>query len=503
MRVMGSKGLGRSMGRVLLPGVTLLALACDPPPVKPEPPPPPVVAVVAPEPPPPPQETFEAEVLDGEPTEGLPDDPGLATGTLTDASLQDLLLRDPDKALRVLEQAPGPTAFRVSILAALALKRGVDGPRLEARELPLPEVPASGTLASTPGPAFVGTTFAEVRTAPGKGKLLASLPIGTAVTIDAVQGKRCSVTFGLATRVDFAPTGATPLNVTTATFHGVLPLSALVTTPPQPQALVTEASNQPTTEAGRDVALVLRHRVWLLAPSEATRRKVLEAAWTARRPSWVAQATLEKVWAAPKGLRLAWGCRGELAKASWGPMKKGPPPANACFTGVDVRVPCAGQVPAVLEQRRHALEKAGVSEPSPRLSFSVDATRLRRVHLASVPLRLPNECEGGDELKLDTYGATLRRLPLPLGVASMVVTVPVRGWHGMEHSVVGAQSEAKARDWLRARATSRWTLDARGEPSPSLGVGDLGFALERDVVASSLGVAPQVNCELCGGSDSR
>ena len=63
---------------------------------------------------------------------------------------------------------------------------------------------------------------------------------------------------------------------------------------------------------------------------------------------------LEPVWAAPKSLRVAWACKGALAKAKWVALT-GKPPADVCFTGVDLRAACSGDVPKALSKRRELL----------------------------------------------------------------------------------------------------------------------------------------------------
>jgi hypothetical protein len=491
--------------------VLLLAVGCEesappppvepPPPTKPAPPPPPVAAPVPDAGPA--KVAVQTDPLDGEVTQGIPDDPPFSTEDTRDPALQHMLLRDPDRAIRALEQAPTPSAFQVSVLAALALRRRIEGPPLQVKESPLPAVPASGTLATAPGPAFVGVQQLELRSAPGKGKVLAALPTGARVTIDKVQGANAAVSVELATRVDFGAEGREPTRVVTKKVTGFAPLDALVTEKPDASLLAAEADSQPNTDAGHDVALVLWHRIFLMHPSESVRARVLAAAWDARRPSWVASAALEPVWVAPKSLRVAWACRGDLAKAKWVPVTA-KPPADFCFAGVDVRVPCAGDAPPAVNKRREALEALQLREPSPVLEVVVDASRARRLWAVSLPIKPVNECEADvEEHKVDVFGALVRRLELPLGTPSMVVSLPVSGWHGVEHTVVGAQSEAKARDWLRSRSGSRWTYDAKGEPAPSLGVGDVGFRLERDVASLSSGRLPQMNCDLCGGSDFR
>ncbi|MBL8919878.1 MAG: hypothetical protein JNJ54_13505 [Myxococcaceae bacterium] len=486
--------------------IVLLGVAgCEEKTPPPEPPPPPPVAA---QPPPVPDAgaarpaVVQTDLLDGEVTQGLPDDPPFNADDTRDLALQRLLLRDPDRAIRVLEQSPTPSAFQVAVLAALAIRRRIEGPPLQVKESQLPAVPASGTLATGAGPAFVGVQQLELRSAPGKGKVVAVLPTGAALTIDAVQGPHAQVAVELATRVDFGPEGAAPTKVVTKKVTGFAALDALVQEKPDAAQLAAQAASQPDTDAGHDVALVLWHRIFLMHPAESVRAQVMSAAWEARRPSWVASAALEPVWVAPRSLRVAWACRGDLAKAKWGPVTP-KPPADFCVTGVDVRTPCGEAAPAVTK-RRETLEALQLRDPSPVLEVVVDATRARRLWAVSLPIKPVNECEADvDEHKLDVFGALVRRVELPLGTASLVVSLPVSGWHGMDHAVVGAQSEVKARDWVRSRALSRWTWDAKGESAPSLGVGDTGFRLERDVASLSSGRLPQMNCDLCGGSDFR
>ncbi|MDP3505730.1 MAG: hypothetical protein Q8S33_35635 [Myxococcales bacterium] len=442
------------------------------------------------------------DTLDGVTTEGVPDDPQLSADDLRDATLQKMLLRDPDRVIRVLEQAPAPSSFQVAVLAALAIRRRVEGPPLQVKESPLPTVPASGKPIAGPGAAFVGVQLLELRAGPGKGKVLASIPTGTQLVVDKVTGANAAVSVELATRVVFGTEGGAPKQVVTKTVKGFAPLDSLVDAPPDTSTLAAEATTQPDTDLGHDISLVLWHRAFLLSPTETVRAQLLAAAWKARRPSWVAAAALEPVWVAPRSLRVAWACKGDLLKAKWAPLSP-KPPADVCFSGVDVRQPCTGDVPASLTKRKELLSTLGLTTPAPVMETVVDASRARRLWLVSLPVRSTSECEEVEEHKIDVFGAVIRRLQLPLGTASMVVSVPVSGWHGVEHSVIGAQSEAKARDWLRSRVTSKWTYDARGEPAPSLGVGDTSFRLERDVATASVGRIPEMNCELCGGSSFR
>lgn len=469
------------------------------PPPRPAPPPPVVVVDAG--------ATVPAAVLaepaDGTLTQGVPDDPSYNAEDLRDAALQSLLLRDPDRAIRALEQAPTPSGFQVAVLAALALRRRIEGPPLQVKETPLPALPASGVVATGEGPAFVGVQLLEVRSAPGKGKLLASLPTGTQVLVEKVQGPNATISVQLATRVDFGPEGDEPTNVVTTKVTGVVPLDALVTSRPEARALATEAANQDNSDEGHDRALVLWHRAFQLGPTEALRAELLKAAWSARRPSWVASAALEPVWAAPRSLRVAWACRGALPKAKWQPLAARPP-ADVCFTSVDLRTACGGDVPPAITKRKELLATLSLSEPAPVAEVVIDGARARRLWAVSLPIRPTNECDlEVEEHKLDVFGAVVRRLPLPLGTASMVVSFPVSGWHGTEHAVVGAQSEAKARDWLRSRSRSKWTYDAKGEPAPSLSIGDTTFRLERDVASASVGRLPLMNCDVCGGGEFR
>lgn len=484
----------------------LSLVACEKAPVAP-------VVEPAPAPPPPkieptvrtdagpPVPRVPPDVLDGAATEGVPDDAPLDTDDLREANLQRLLLRDPDHAIRVLEQAPAPSAFHVAVLANLAMRRKVEGPPMQGKELPLPPLPASGLAATAPGPAFVGVAQLEVR-ASAKGKIVATLPTATAVTIEKLAGTTAVISTQLATRVDFGSLGTTPKAVVTTKVAGVVPLDALVTSAPDVGTLSSLVASQEETDAGRDAAVVYAHRAFLLSPSEYTRAQLLGAAWKARRPSWVASAALEPVWVTAKAFKAAWACRGDLSRAKWVPVSE-KPPADACFANVDLRTPCSTQPPAVVK-RRETLTTLGHAEPAPVIEVVVDATRARRLWAVSMPIRPVAECDDeNDEHKIDIFGASIRRLQLPLGTSSLIVSLPVVGWHGVEHSIVGAQSEAKARDWLRSRTRTRWTYDSKGEPSPSLSVGDTTFRTERDVASHSIGRLPQLDCELCGGADFR
>jgi hypothetical protein len=450
--------------------------------------------------------SLPVDELDGVPTTGLADDPRWSAEDVRESALQRLLLRDPERLVRVFEQVNAPSAFHVGVVASIARRRGLPGPSATKPEAALPELPASGEPIDGPGEAFVGLATVDVRAPPKKratrpGAVQASLPAGTRVTVDALDGGTASITVSLATRVDFGPTGAEPLSVTWTSVSGVVPTAALVRAPLEPVQLATEAMNEPETDEGFDRALVRWHRLFLLRPTEGVRAKLLEAAWRARRPSWVAAAALERVWVVPRRARLAWGCRGPLERATWTSPRPKLPEA-VCLTGVDAREPCAGAPSKALEARKALLHAAGLDEPRPVFEVVVDASRARRLYAVSMPIRQLHECEEGDDHRVDPQSAVVRRLPLPLGTTSMVVTLPVGGYHGVEHSVVGAQSEAKARDWLRSRTGAKWTYDARGEPAPSLGIEDTGFALEGDVPAVSLGRLPQLDCAVCGGQDS-
>jgi hypothetical protein len=494
------------MSRLVVLLIAVLACEAPPPPpvVAPRPAPPPAPEPVDAGPPP---VTVPLEPLDGAPTPGLPDDPPWAADDLRDAALQRLLLRDPERLVRIFEQLPAPSAFQVGIVSAIAQRRGLPGPQTSSTESPLPELPASGEPVAQPGEAFVGVAVAEVRGAPKKrratpGPLLASLPAGTRVVIERLDWPLATISVELATRVDFGLTSAEPGSVTRQTVTGVVPAATLVRAPPEPERLAAEAAAEPTTDDGADRALVRWHRLFLLRPTEGVRAKLLEAAWRARRPTWVAEAALERVWVTPRRARLAFACRGALADRVWtGPRPR--LPDAVCISDVDARVPCTGPTPKASEARQALLRAAGLDEPRPVLEVVVDASRARRLYAVSMPIRPLHECEEGDDYRVDPQSAVLRRLPLPLGTSAMVVTLPVSGYHGFEHSVVGAQSEAKARDWLRSRTGAKWTYDARGEPAPSLGIGDTGFSLEGDVTAVSRGRLPQLDCDLCGGQDFR
>jgi hypothetical protein len=488
--------------------VALLGLwACEKPPppappVAPTPPPPPPVVDAGP-----PPVSVPEDPLDGEPSPGLPDDPVYSTDDLRDSALQRLLLRDPERLVRVFEQTPAPSAFHVAVVSALARGRGLPGPEAPMDKTPLPPLPASGAPLDAVGEAFVGVALADVRAAPRKkggtpGGVLASLPAGTRVAVEALDETTATVTVPLATRVDFGPSGVEPVAVSWKQVSGIVPRDLLVRAPLDATAIATEAAQEPNTDDGHDRALVRWHRLFLLRPTEGVRAKLLEAAWRARRPSWVARAALERVWVTPKRARLAFACRGTLGAATWTTAKPRLPDA-VCLTDLDLRTPCSGASPKSLDTVRAMLDAAHLAEASPVFEVVVDASRARRLFAVSMPIRPLHECEVEDDHRVDPRSAMVRRLPLPLGLSTMVVTLPVSGYHGVEHSVIGAQSEAKARDWLRSRMGAKWTYDRRGEPAPSLGIGDTGFSLEGDVTAVSRGRLPQLDCALCEGGDFR
>ncbi|MBL9039308.1 MAG: hypothetical protein JNG84_12390, partial [Archangium sp.] len=333
------------------------------------------------------------EALDGEPTHGVDDDPAFNPHDLRDKALQRLLLRDPDRTIRALEQAPAPSTFHVGVLAQLALRRRIEGPPVQVKDLPLPSVPATGPTVTAPGDAFVGVTELPLK----KGKAtIATLPMGTPLTVEAISGKNATVSARLATRVDFGPSGASPVAVASKTVTGVVPLEAIVTDAPSVDGLTRQAAAQPETNEGRDIALVLSHRAFMLSRSETQRATFLAAAWSARRPSWVANAALEPVWVAPKSMRTAWACRGRVAKAKWGALTANPP-QDACITGVDVRASCAGEPPAALTKRREMLAALSLAEPSPVLEAVVDASRARQLFVVSVPIEPAVECDEENE----------------------------------------------------------------------------------------------------------
>ena len=455
----------------------------------------------------PPPFVLPPEDLDAAPAQGLPDDAPWTADDVRDAALQQLLLRDPDRLARFFEQLPAPSAFHVGVVAAVARARGRGSASALAAETPLPELPASGDPIDGPGAAFVGVALAEVR-APAKrrgakpGAVLARLPAGAEVTVDALDGGTATVSARLAARVDFGPTGSAPTSVTWNTVVGLVPATALVRQPLDLARLATEAAGELETDEGYDRALVRWQRLFLARPSEPVRAKLLEAAWRARRPSHVAAAALERVWVTPRRARLAYACRGALEHATWTPPRA-KLPADVCMFGVDARLPCAGAPTRADTARRAALAASGLDGPAPLFEAVVDASRARRLFAVSMPVRPVSECEEGDDHHVDPQRAIVRRLELPLGTPTTIVTLPVVGYHGVEHSVVGAQSEAKARDWLRSRAGARWTYDAAGEPAPSLGIGDTAFSVEADVAAVSKGRPPQLDCALCGGQDFR
>jgi hypothetical protein len=415
--------------------------------------------------------------------------------------LQHLLLRDPELAERRLAQLETPSQWQVALLANFALRRG-DHSLAPPREGDLPRVTFEDAGVTAPGRAWVAAPLLELRS-PGvprkkKPALLASLPIGTEVQVDGVDGGLASVSVSLATSVEFGETGEGPTHLESTVLQGQLELASLSATRLDAPLLIARARAQPDTDAGHELAVALWYRALLLRHDEAAREGLLKAAWSAHRPSWAITAVLDRSFAAARALSLTWGCRGQAAHPPvlrWPMPKK--TPAEVCVTGVSEQQACENDPPRVkarLESAKLELEASGLQR-KPSLAFTVDARLPRDAFLAEARLEQVDPCADFQELKLEGWGASYRLLHLPLGTAATRVYVAAPTYHGVEYAVISAAGQAKVAAWLRSRSHVRWTLGRNGELEVSLQNGDTGFRLEPDVSAVTWASAPLRSCD--------
>lgn len=429
---------------------------------------------------------------------GLPQELSVDDGAVEGEGLIKLLLRDPARAAAALQEIPTPDGWQVALLARLAPRRAGHAERTP--EPPLPELrPARAGEVQAGAKAWVGRESLPLRPLPKQPGAPLELPLDTAVQLEALDGGSATVSVEVATQVDYGAAGSEPEALVTELRRGVVDARWLLPAPLEPRALLGEAQARLKAggEANADAAVVLYRRALLIERSARAREGLLRAGWAAKRASVVVEAALARLLAPAAGLELAWACRGELAKATWvGAAPKLKLAADACVTGVDARAPCA-YAPAKKKKGWAALkawrDAAGLAE-SPRLRFTVDARAPRLVLLADTTLAVRDECSDFEELRLDGGNATVRRLLLPLGVAKTVVRVAVPRYHGAEYAVVAAGNELKAAAWLRARGNYAWTAGARGGLEVSLGVGDRGFTLEKDVTAATVRERPELEC---------
>ncbi|GMU63038.1 MAG: hypothetical protein AMXMBFR34_48010 [Myxococcaceae bacterium] len=474
-----------------------IALGCE------ERPPAPVVAPPQPAPAPAPVAAAEEAPAEEEPPQPatvleVPEEP---RAEATDGeSLIPHLLDDPVRAEELLLRQAAPTAWQVALLAQLAVQRG--GAKTDVLpEGALPQlVPGAGAVEAG-ADAWVAAAQVPLKVSGAKqGGAPLTLSFNTRVKVEAVGGAKATVAVEVAREVDFGPEGSEPTRVSTRTIHGTVEASWLAPRPASIQLLEHAAATQPDTEEGRANAVALWHRSLLLARDERAREGLLRAAWAAQRASSVISAALTRNFAPARRARLAWGCKGDVAGATWMVEARATKtlPAAVCLTGVDAREACDFEPTDRRRARQEAAgrrARAGVKE-GPLLELTVDARRPRALLLAGSKLRYQDSCADFEELALDSQAATLRRLKLPLGQADTVVRVAVPQYHGMEYAVLDAPSERRAAAWMRNRARYRWTMGARGQLQLSLQPGDHEFELPPDAAAVTVAAPPQKDC-LC------
>jgi hypothetical protein len=480
---------------VVLGAMTWLAGCSEPkaPPVV-VPPPPPVEVDAGPPP------VVDAGVVDPRPdnvlklpeTEALNEDPRI------EDQLARLLLRDPNFAEKRLAAEPTPNSWQVALMANFATRRGARE-LVPPKENPLPSIEIDGGV-TQPGPAWVSVTDLALKSLPKKGQkptVLLSLPIATAVTVDAVDGGVAFISAQVATAVDFDDHSPVPTHVEATTVQGQVPASALVPTVLTAEQLQDQARAQPKTELGQDRALALWHRAYGIDHSDTSREGWLRTAMAAKRSWWTVSAAVAPTFGPASNLAVAWACRGDPVKAKWVRWPVGKTaPADVCVTQVSEQPSCEEDPPKVakrLDDDAQARKDSGLT-PSPVLSFTVDARTVHHVFLSASKLELQDACGDFPQLKVESWGANLRRLTLPLGTSSVKVRVPAPGYHGYEYSIITAASELKAAAWLRSRSHIRWTMGHGGELEPSLSTGDNGFRLEPDVQAESYAISPVRPC---------
>lgn len=432
----------------------------------------------------------------------LPDDPMGPEDITDEQRLRALLLRDPRQAERHLVALTTPDQWQVALLAQLALRRGQRAPGAlsEDSRIALPPPP----IVTGAGRAWVWVSEAVLWGAAGKRSRSpqAVLPLGTPVEVLALDGGTATVAVELATTAEYGAVSEVepglpnepPVRVETTRLEGSVELRQLGAEAPDANAVIDLAER----EADDERAAGLWLRAFQLEPSEHARRGLLEVAWRARRPALVATAALMHATAPARSLTLAWGCTGEPAGAQWErwPLRRNPK-GTVCVTGVDARTSC----PHDSEGRRNgvadataAREALGLTE-RPLLRLVVDGRTARRILLTSARLEAVDPCADFEEVKVAGWGASIRRLAVPLGAQRLTLLVPVQTAVGVEHAVIAAPSEAKAAAWLRSRSHLRWTIGRAGELEPSLRTGDPGFRLEPDVIAATWAEPPARSCE--------
>jgi hypothetical protein len=470
-------------------------VGCSEPKAPPVVAPPPAPVEVDAGPPPKPDPTIDLRpdnVLKLPETEALNEDPR------DEEQLTALLLRDPNFAEKRLAAEATPNSWQVALMANFATRRGAHE-LVPPKENPLPSIEIDGGV-TEPGPAWVSVVDLALKSVPKKGQkpqVLLTLPLATPVTVDAVDGGVAFVSAQVATSLDFDDHSPIPTHVEATTVSGQVPASALVATALTAETLHEQARAQPKTELGIDRALALWHRAFSIDHSETSREGWLRTAMAAKRSWWTVSAAMAHTFGPASNLEVAWACRGDPVKAKWVRWPVGKTgPADLCVTHVSEQQSCEEDQPRTrkrLDDDAAARKDSGLT-PSPMLTFTVDARTVHHVFLAASKLEMQDACGDFPQLKVESWGATLRRLALPLGTSSLRVRLPAPGYHGYEYSVVTAASELKAAAWLRSRSHIRWTMGHNGELEPSLSTGDNGFRLEPDVVAESYAISPVRPC---------
>ncbi len=440
---------------------------------------------------------------DDEPEEvGLPVDP-FERDSVDGAALKQLIIRDPDRAAEMLQNLTTPDPWQVALLAQLAIKRSEPGPDA-VPESPMPDVlPRGAPFALSADPdagvatAYVASALVPLKASP-KGATVVMLPINTAVTVSRVDNGWAKVSVALASQVRFGRTGTTPTVVTSTSKTGVVEAKWLVAQPVDPAELTSWAASKKGSDLADDEAVVLLHRAFLISRTEAARRALVDAAWQARRATWVVTAALNHTLVAPHRIDVAYACVGNPATAKWLSLAKGKVPAKlpdaVCVTDVDVRKPCSEKRQGPWRKRIDALEQAGL-KPGAVTQFVVDATRPRMLWFYDAAVHPKDECGDHEVLELDASHLHIRRLLLPLGTTKTVVNVESAAYVGTEFGVVAAASEAKARSWLRRRTATGWTFDeATHELNELLGVDDANYRAEHHVVAATVATLPDHDC---------
>lgn len=488
--------------RLLALTACLGACSKPPPPAPPPPPPAPVVVVDAGAPA---RRPVEPDAVEAE--EQLPQEEKWNDHSIDGPAFEELLVKDPDRASRLLEELHTPDVWQVSLVAQLALARGVSGPA-PVPEGALPELPLAHPAPDDATQAFVGNVGLPLRaTAVARGPSILALPIGTSVTVLKRQGKFAQVEVLLAKEVDYAVGANTPERVVTEAKRGFVEARWLSAELPKAEELEAEAMARPETERGLDEALALLERALWLGRSEETRARMVHLGFKAHRAVQVAEGALARFLVTPSSVRFAWGCRGDPSRAKWLSFGRGQlprvVPADLCLTDVDVAPVCEGAEHDAERKkftaRTEALEKAGL-RAGPVLEAVVDASRPHRLFLFATPLAAPEPCDTEETLELMSAGTRLRRLMLPLGTRHTIVRVhlPEATWEGHEVGVLGAGSDAKAVNWLRERGTYHWAVDPEThELTVALGPQDLGFHVQHDVVDVSRVRAPRRACGQC------